>query len=174
MPGIWCLLPVAVFPHPWLVSDESPLGQGSRFVFPSGSDSAWDIIYTHRIFTDRSLIMRILFVTWAHVKTCPILLKPVLWGVTCFYSLTLLPTLQSDGGDSVEVTRNVENIVVKIMNVFVDALPHVPEHRRLPVLVQLVDTLGAERFLWVLLVLLFEQYVTKTVLAATYGEKVRI
>ena len=108
------------------------------------------------------------------MKTCPILLKPVLWGVTCFYSLTLLPTLQSDGGDSVEATRNVENIVVKIMNVFVDALPHVPEHRRLPVLVQLVDTLGAERFLWVLLVLLFEQYVTKTVLAATYGEKVRI
>jgi U3 small nucleolar RNA-associated protein 10 len=85
----------------------------------------------------------------------------------------LLAALQSDGGDSAEVTRNVEDIVVKIINVFVDALPHVPEHRRLPVLVQLVDTLGAERFLWVLLVLLFEQYVTKTVLAAAYGEKVR-
>ncbi|XP_037024057.2 HEAT repeat-containing protein 1 [Artibeus jamaicensis] len=84
----------------------------------------------------------------------------------------VIPALiQSDGGDSGAVTRNVENIVVKIMNVFVDALPHVPEHRRLPVLVQLVDTLGAERFLWVLLVLLFEQYVTKTVLAAACGEK---
>ncbi|KAM5301721.1 HEAT repeat-containing protein 1 isoform 1-T2 [Glossophaga mutica] len=84
----------------------------------------------------------------------------------------VIPALiQSDGGDSGEVTRNVENIVVKIMNVFVDALPHVPEHRRLPVLVQLIDTLGAERFLWVLLLLLFEQYVTKTVLAAAYGEK---
>uniref|UniRef100_A0A8B9Y6B9 HEAT repeat-containing protein 1 n=1 Tax=Bos mutus grunniens TaxID=30521 RepID=A0A8B9Y6B9_BOSMU len=84
----------------------------------------------------------------------------------------VIPALiQSDGGDSAEVTRNVEDIVVKIINVFVDALPHVPEHRRLPVLVQLVDTLGAERFLWVLLVLLFEQYVTKTVLAAAYGEK---
>ncbi|XP_045716982.1 HEAT repeat-containing protein 1 isoform X1 [Phyllostomus hastatus] len=84
----------------------------------------------------------------------------------------VIPALiQSDGGASGEVTRNVEDIVVKIMSVFVDALPHVPEHRRLPVLVQLVDTLGAERFLWVLLVLLFEQYVTKTVLAAAYGEK---
>ncbi|XP_016055352.1 PREDICTED: HEAT repeat-containing protein 1 [Miniopterus natalensis] len=84
----------------------------------------------------------------------------------------VIPALiQSDGGDSADVTRNVEEIVVKIMNVFVDALPHVPEHRRLPVLVQLVDTLGAERFLWVLLVLLFEQYVTKTVLAAACGEK---
>nr|XP_008527120.1 PREDICTED: HEAT repeat-containing protein 1 [Equus przewalskii] len=84
----------------------------------------------------------------------------------------VIPALiQSDGGDSVEVTRNVEEIVVKIINVFVDALPHVPEHRRRPILVQLVDTLGAERFLWVLLVLLFEQYVTKTVLVAAYGEK---
>ena len=63
--------------------------------------------------------------------------------------------------------------MVKIINVFVDALPHVPEHRRLPVLVQLVDTLGAERFLWVLLLLLFEQYVTKTALVAAFGEKVR-
>ncbi|XP_002760928.4 HEAT repeat-containing protein 1 [Callithrix jacchus] len=84
----------------------------------------------------------------------------------------VIPALiQSDSGDSIEVTRNVEEIVVKIINVFVDALPHVPEHRRLPILVQLVDTLGAEKFLWVLLILLFEQYVTKTVLAAACGEK---
>ncbi|KFO34254.1 HEAT repeat-containing protein 1 [Fukomys damarensis] len=84
----------------------------------------------------------------------------------------VIPALiQSDTGDSVEVTRNVEEIVVKIISVFVDALPHVPEHRRLPILVQLIDTLGVEKFLWVLLVLLFEQYVTKTVLVAAYGEK---
>lgn len=63
-------------------------------------------------------------------------------------------------------------MVVKIMRVFVDALPHVPEHRRLPVLVQLVGTLGAERFLWALLGLLFEQHVTKTAPAAASGEKV--
>lgn len=93
-------------------------------------------------------------------------------GYLCL-SLTLLAVLQSDGGGSVEATRNVEDVVVKIMSVFVDALPHVPAHRRLPVLVQLVDTLGAQRFLWLLLVLLFEQYVTKTVLAAACGEKVR-
>ncbi|XP_055459894.1 HEAT repeat-containing protein 1 [Psammomys obesus] len=84
----------------------------------------------------------------------------------------VIPALiQSDNGDSIEVTRNVEEIVVKIIGVFVDALPHVPEHRRLPILVQLVDTLGAEKFLWILLALLFEQYVTKTVLVAAYGEK---
>ncbi|XP_036133561.1 HEAT repeat-containing protein 1 isoform X1 [Molossus molossus] len=84
----------------------------------------------------------------------------------------VIPALiQSDGGGSGEVTRNVEETVVRITSVFVDALPHVPEHRRLPVLAQLIDTLGAERFLWVLLVLLFEQYVTKTVLTAASGEK---
>ncbi|XP_021511049.1 HEAT repeat-containing protein 1 [Meriones unguiculatus] len=84
----------------------------------------------------------------------------------------VIPALiQSDNGDSIEVTRNVEETVVKITGVFVDALPHVPEHRRLPILVQLVDTLGAEKFLWILLALLFEQYVTKTVLVAAYGEK---
>ncbi|XP_024894833.1 LOW QUALITY PROTEIN: HEAT repeat-containing protein 1 [Pteropus alecto] len=84
----------------------------------------------------------------------------------------VIPALiQSDGGDSAEVSRSVEETVVKITGVFVDALPHVPEHRRLPVLVQLVDTLGAGRFLWVLLVLLFDQYVTKTALATAYGEK---
>ncbi|KAL1785256.1 HEAT repeat-containing protein 1 [Sigmodon hispidus] len=84
----------------------------------------------------------------------------------------VIPALiQSDTGDSVEVTRNVEEIVVKIIGVFVDALPHVPEHRRLPILVQLVDTIGAGKFLWILLALLFEQYVTKTVLVAAYGEK---
>ncbi|KAM6218768.1 HEAT repeat-containing protein 1 isoform 2-T2 [Rhynchocyon petersi] len=84
----------------------------------------------------------------------------------------VIPALiQSDSGESHEVTRNIEEIVVKIIGVFVDALPHVPEHRRLPILVQLVDTLGADKFLWVLLLLLFEQYVTRTVLTAASGEK---
>ncbi|XP_051849505.1 HEAT repeat-containing protein 1 [Antechinus flavipes] len=84
----------------------------------------------------------------------------------------VIPALiQADSGKSADVTRNIEEVVVKIINVFVDALPHVPEHRRLPILVQLVDTLGAEKFLWILLLLLFEQYVTKTVLVAAHGEK---
>uniref|UniRef100_A0A5F8GH43 HEAT repeat-containing protein 1 n=1 Tax=Monodelphis domestica TaxID=13616 RepID=A0A5F8GH43_MONDO len=84
----------------------------------------------------------------------------------------VIPALiQADSSDSADVTRNIEEVVVKIINVFVDALPHVPEHRRLPILVQLVDTLGAEKFLWILLLLLFEQYVTKTVLVAAHGEK---
>uniref|UniRef100_A0ACB8GBL6 HEAT repeat-containing protein 1 n=2 Tax=Sphaerodactylus townsendi TaxID=933632 RepID=A0ACB8GBL6_9SAUR len=67
---------------------------------------------------------------------------------------------EEDGGSS-ETMGNVEGVAIKIIRVFVDALPHVPEHRRLPILVQLISTLGGERFLWILLVLLFEQHVTK-------------
>ncbi|XP_038616880.1 HEAT repeat-containing protein 1 [Tachyglossus aculeatus] len=84
----------------------------------------------------------------------------------------VIPALiQADKRGSEAVQGNLEEMVVKIMNVFVDALPHVPEHRRLPILVQLVNTLGADDFLWALLGLLFEQYVTKTVLVAAAGEK---
>lgn len=68
----------------------------------------------------------------------------------------------------------MEAVVIKIVRVFVDALPHVPEHRRLPILEQLISTLGGERFLWILLVLLFEQHVTKSVTSVANGEKVGI
>lgn len=67
----------------------------------------------------------------------------------------------------------MEEVVIKIIRVFVDALPHVPEHRRLPILAQLITTVGGDRFLWVLLVLLFEQYVTKTVTVTASTDKVR-
>lgn len=47
-------------------------------------------------------------------------------------------------------------VVTRIMLVFADALPHMPEHRRVPVLTQLVATLGPAHFLWVLMLLLFK------------------
>ncbi|XP_069810466.1 HEAT repeat-containing protein 1 [Dendropsophus ebraccatus] len=85
---------------------------------------------------------------------------------------TVIPALIETGEQtSKETKESVEQVVRKIIHVFVDALPHVPEHRRLPILSQLLDTVGAERFLWVLLVLLFQQHVTKTVTAASNGEK---
>ncbi|KAJ6664676.1 hypothetical protein lerEdw1_006249 [Lerista edwardsae] len=73
--------------------------------------------------------------------------------------------------DSSETAGNLEGVVIKIIRVFVDALPHMPEHRRLPILEQLISTLGGERFLWILLVLLFEQHVTKSVASVANGEK---
>uniref|UniRef100_A0A8C3JJA2 HEAT repeat-containing protein 1 n=1 Tax=Calidris pygmaea TaxID=425635 RepID=A0A8C3JJA2_9CHAR len=71
----------------------------------------------------------------------------------------------------IQSSGSVEEVVIKIVRVFVDALPHVPEHRRLPILAQLITTVGGDKFLWVLLVLLFEQYVTKTVTATSSTDK---
>ncbi|XP_056222571.1 HEAT repeat-containing protein 1 [Seriola aureovittata] len=53
-------------------------------------------------------------------------------------------------------SAHVHAMVTRIVHVFADALPHVPDHRRLPVLVQLVTTLGPAHFLWVLMLLLFK------------------
>ncbi|NXW62664.1 HEAT1 protein, partial [Eurystomus gularis] len=84
----------------------------------------------------------------------------------------VIPALiQAEDSEMSESSGSVEEVVIKIIRVFVDALPHVPEHRRLPILAQLISTVGGEKFLWVLLVLLFEQYVTKTVTATSSTDK---
>ncbi|KFV12874.1 HEAT repeat-containing protein 1, partial [Tauraco erythrolophus] len=84
----------------------------------------------------------------------------------------VIPALiQAEDSDLSESSGSVEEVVIKIIRVFVDALPHVPEHRRLPILAQLITTVGGDKFLWVLLVLLFEQYVTKTVTATSSADK---
>ncbi|NXP21354.1 HEAT1 protein, partial [Scytalopus superciliaris] len=84
----------------------------------------------------------------------------------------VIPALiQAEDSDLAESSGGVEEVVIKIIRVFVDALPHVPEHRRLPILSQLITTVGGDKFLWVLLVLLFEQYVTKTVTATSSTDK---
>lgn len=67
-------------------------------------------------------------------------------------------------------SAHVDAVVTRIIHVFADALPHVPEHRRLPVLVQLAMTLGPARFLWVLMLLLFKLHATHT--ASATSEKV--
>ncbi|KAI3365131.1 hypothetical protein L3Q82_010114, partial [Scortum barcoo] len=73
----------------------------------------------------------------------------------------------SDGSSPTHVVA----VVTRIMHVFADALPHVPDHRRLPILAQLVTTLGPTRFLWVLMLLLFKLHATQT--ASTASEKAR-
>lgn len=65
----------------------------------------------------------------------------------------------------------MDAVVTRIVHVFADALPHVPDHRRLPVLAQLVATLGPARFLWVLMLLLFKLHATQTAVSAS--EKAR-
>ncbi|XP_063299718.1 HEAT repeat-containing protein 1 [Pelobates fuscus] len=85
---------------------------------------------------------------------------------------TVIPALiQAGEGASEEAREDMEQVVGNIIHVFVDAVPHVPEHRRLPILSQLINTVGPKRFLWMLLVFVFQQHVTKTVTMATNGEK---
>ncbi|XP_039991801.1 HEAT repeat-containing protein 1 [Xiphias gladius] len=59
-------------------------------------------------------------------------------------------------------SAHVHTVVTRIVHVFADALPHVPDHRRLPVLTQLVTTLGPTDFLWVLMLLLFKLHAVQT------------
>ncbi|KAK7878126.1 hypothetical protein WMY93_034401, partial [Mugilogobius chulae] len=70
---------------------------------------------------------------------------------------------QSSSSDS----SQVDVVVSRILHVFVDALPHVPDHRRVPVLVQVLTTVGPERFLWVLLGLLFSKQATTSTTSTT-------
>lgn len=69
-----------------------------------------------------------------------------------------LQAQQLSGGSS---STRVGAVVTKIMHVFADALPHVPAHRRVPVLAQLVTLLGPAHYLWVLMALLFKLHATQ-------------
>ncbi|EDO34893.1 predicted protein [Nematostella vectensis] len=53
----------------------------------------------------------------------------------------------------------LNDIVVMVIRVFVDASPHMPEHRRLPVFTHLISTVGAERHLHAAVALLLESYI---------------
>ncbi|XP_062859270.1 HEAT repeat-containing protein 1 [Trichomycterus rosablanca] len=85
---------------------------------------------------------------------------------------TVIPALiRAHEGGSAASEGQMEAVVTRIVHVFVDALPHVPEHRREPILNQLLRTLGPARFLWVLMLLLFKQHATSTALSHTGPEK---
>ncbi|XP_029695501.1 HEAT repeat-containing protein 1 [Takifugu rubripes] len=79
----------------------------------------------------------------------------------------VIPALIQARRLSDDSSSHVDAVVTRIIHVFADALPHVPEHRRLPVLVQLVMTLGPARFLWVLMLLLFKLHATHTASATS-------
>lgn len=82
--------------------------------------------------------------------------------MTCVH---VTPQAQQLSGDS--ACPRVDIVVTKIMHVFADALPHVPAHRRVPVLAQLVTLLGPAHYLWVLMALLFKLHATHAVSTAT-------
>lgn len=56
---------------------------------------------------------------------------------------------------------SVDGVVKEIIHVFVDALPHVPDHRRIPLFTHLLATVGVEEYLHVVLGLLVEKQVVQ-------------
>ncbi|XP_074642790.1 HEAT repeat-containing protein 1-like [Tubulanus polymorphus] len=73
---------------------------------------------------------------------------------------TVIPALiEASEKSASETTKLDSSVVYGVIQVFVDAYPHVPEHRRLPIFLQLVNTLGPKKYLWPLLMLLLDGHV---------------
>lgn len=69
----------------------------------------------------------------------------------------IVPTLiKCETGDKELLTK-----LAQVCQVFVDALPDLPEHRRLPLFTQLASTIQTEDHLWIILALLADSYVMK-------------
>ena len=54
-----------------------------------------------------------------------------------------------------------------VMRVFVEAMPHVPAHRRIMLCKKLVSVLGIDRYLWRLIMLFLERVTVSPVRSAT-------
>lgn len=70
------------------------------------------------------------------------------------YILILINCLQCEKKEKLQVK------LAQVCQVFVDALPDLPEHRRLPLFTQLANTIDVEENLWLLLALMCE-YIRK-------------
>ena len=53
----------------------------------------------------------------------------------------------------------VEGIVTEVIRIFVDALPHIPDHRKLPLFGHLLRTMGSHDYLHVALGIMMEKRV---------------
>ncbi|XP_072026252.1 HEAT repeat-containing protein 1-like [Amphiura filiformis] len=71
-----------------------------------------------------------------------------------------------------ELSGGAIEIITMVMRVFVDALPHTPEHRRIPIFSQLMLTIGGEEHLWRMLGLLIGSYATKGDAVIHPGEQI--
>ncbi|KAK9703316.1 snoRNA-binding rRNA-processing protein utp10 [Basidiobolus ranarum] len=73
----------------------------------------------------------------------------------------ILPPLVASHRQASESSQKLILEVKPIMSVFVDALFHIPKHRRLRLFTVLVSTLGENEFLYAILSLLLEKYTEK-------------
>ena len=56
---------------------------------------------------------------------------------------------------------SLHDIVAMLIRVFVDASPHIPEHRQLPLFTHLISTVGSVQFLHTAILLLLEKHVVQ-------------
>lgn len=71
---------------------------------------------------------------------------------------SIIPTLTRANENRTQSKRN--ELVLPVLKVFGDIILDVPEHRRLPLYTKLLDTLGANEYLWMFLIILIESHVT--------------
>lgn len=70
----------------------------------------------------------------------------------------IIPILIKANQDRSSDERNA--LVLPVLKVFSDIVLDVPEHRRIPLYVKLMNTLGVEDYLWMFLAVLFESHIT--------------
>lgn len=70
---------------------------------------------------------------------------------------SIIPTLTRINENKLPHERN--ELVVPVLKVFSDIILDVPEHRRLPLYTKLLETLDADRYLWMFSAILIESYV---------------
>jgi len=56
-------------------------------------------------------------------------------------------------------SSNKSDLIKSIVQVFVDSLPHIPEHRRLHLLTHLLERVGADQYLYLVVGLIAEKQV---------------
>lgn len=71
---------------------------------------------------------------------------------------SIIPTLTRANENRTQSKRNV--LILPVLKVFSDIILDVPEHRRLPLYTKLLNTLGANEYLWMFLIILIESHVT--------------
>ncbi|XP_052098508.1 HEAT repeat-containing protein 1-like [Mytilus californianus] len=87
---------------------------------------------------------------------------------------TVIPALVTACGQRKRVHRTVSNkpedVITMVIRVFVDAFPHIPNHRRLMLFTKLVSIEGDLSYLWRTLLLMTEQVVSKGPVVDTEDE----
>ena len=82
-----------------------------------------------------------------------------LTNLTTSHHLRSTPSHRKPHPQQQGVVTTVDDIITEILQVFIDAVPHVPDHRRLPLLSHLLQKVGPTNYLSTALGLLVAKHV---------------